>query len=193
MACSLHSLLYIDSTCSSEKETTSPRWLFGLMWTNAGGTMYVSLGCTLGLKLNLPRTSSNVGVSWHGASCYLNPLLGKTLCPPVTQGMKTCYICRWKLSSGTSAGKVKKDFFVTRVNITTAQPPSPPDKEMRCWVILVFPRCEMASLNAHEISAKGRFVCHFLNNKTQASLCFSCFVSFWICAQTSLFSIWRVP
>lgn len=38
---------------------------------------------------------------------------------------------------------------------------SHPDKETRCWVILVFPRCEMASLNAHEISAENRFGCHF--------------------------------
>lgn len=36
--------------------------------------------------------------------------------------------------------------------------------------MVVFPRCEMARLNAHEISAEDRFVCHFLGNTTQAVL-----------------------
>lgn len=52
-----------------------------------GDTISFSLGSTLALKLNLPRICPDVGVSQHGESCYLSPLLGQTLCSPITQGI----------------------------------------------------------------------------------------------------------
>lgn len=42
-----------------------------------GGTICLSLGCTLGLKLSLPRVCFDVGVSQHGVSCYFRPRLAR--------------------------------------------------------------------------------------------------------------------
>lgn len=124
LAFSLHSLLHIDPTSSPKKET-SPRWPFGLMWTNTGGAQSASLQVA---HWDWSWTCLEYVLMWECPSMEnvvtSAPLLGHTLCPPIMQFKS--YICRWRLSPGTPAEKVKKDVIVRWVNITAVQPSSSP-------------------------------------------------------------------
>lgn len=120
------------------QRTFSPRWPLG---PALGSTGCFFSGCTLVLKMNLPRMCSEVGVSSMekvvALICLATPCGQTTFadgrCPQEHQLGKSKSIL---LSPGRS------------LPIPSNQP-SPPNKEMRCWVLLVFPRWEMARLNAH--------------------------------------------
>lgn len=126
LACSLPSLLHTNSICSPKKETPSPKWPLGLMWTDTGGHNLLLFTLHIGIEAEL---------AWNVFWCGSLPAWRKLLPQPsawseclfsCSSRLKTNYICRWRLSPEKPAEKVQKDFVVTWVKITTAEPSSSP-------------------------------------------------------------------
>lgn len=135
--CSLHSLLSKEGKPSSQLR---------LVCTSPGEHHLLLLRFrTPVLMINLPEICSEVGVSSMEKKvvtsilCLPRPRQGQTTsadgsCPQEDQLGKSKSI---SLSPGTTSLPVP------------SKQPSPPNKEMRYWVLLVFPRWEMAKWNVH--------------------------------------------